>query len=94
MRPGDRCVLIGVGGLGHIGVQALTAAEVVVVDRNPDAVELASSIDADHVVIADGSHVSSVLDPTGGHGAETVIDSRPGSTSSTISWGPATTFAS
>ncbi|MFD4638992.1 NAD(P)-dependent alcohol dehydrogenase [Lentzea sp. NPDC058436] len=77
LRPGDRCVVIGAGGLGHIGVQvlkALTAAEIVVVDRNPDAVKLAETIGADHGVVADGSHVSAVLDLTGGDGAETVID--------------------
>ncbi|MGI5501420.1 NAD(P)-dependent alcohol dehydrogenase [Lentzea sp. CA-135723] len=77
LRPGDRCVVIGAGGLGHIGVQvlkALTAAEIVVVDRNPDAVKLASAIGADHGVVADGAHVAAVLDLTGGDGAETVID--------------------
>ncbi|WP_439656043.1 NAD(P)-dependent alcohol dehydrogenase [Lentzea sp. HUAS TT2] len=77
LRPGDRCVVIGAGGLGHIGVQvlkALTAAEIVVVDRNPDAVKLAETIGADHGVVADGSHVTAVLDLTGGDGAETVID--------------------
>ena len=40
LRPGDRCVIIGAGGLGHIGIQvlkAISAAELVVVDRNPDA---------------------------------------------------------
>ncbi|UUV31927.1 NAD(P)-dependent alcohol dehydrogenase [Amycolatopsis roodepoortensis] len=77
LRPGDRCVVIGAGGLGHIGIQvlkALTAAELVVVDRNPDAVELAVSIGADHGVIADGTQIDQVLDLTGGEGAETVID--------------------
>ncbi|MGI8311451.1 NAD(P)-dependent alcohol dehydrogenase [Saccharopolyspora hattusasensis] len=77
LRPGDRCVVIGAGGLGHIGIQvlkALTPAELVVVDRNPDAVQLAVSIGADHGVVADGDHVQDVLDLTGGHGAEAVID--------------------
>ncbi|TDD37487.1 NAD(P)-dependent alcohol dehydrogenase [Saccharopolyspora elongata] len=77
LRPGDRCVVIGAGGLGHIGIQvlkALTPAELVVVDRNPDAVKLAVSIGADHSVVADGDHVQQVLDLTGGHGAEAVID--------------------
>ncbi|MGW4440784.1 NAD(P)-dependent alcohol dehydrogenase [Streptomyces sp. NPDC004596] len=77
LRPGDRCVVIGAGGLGHIGVQvlkALTAAETVVVDRNPDAVKLAGSIGADHGVVADGGHVEQVLELTGGGGAEVVID--------------------
>ncbi|MDR7303735.1 NAD(P)-dependent alcohol dehydrogenase [Haloactinomyces albus] len=77
LRPGHRCVVIGAGGLGHIGIQvlkALTAAELVVVDRNPEAVKLAADIGADHGIIADGSHVEEVLDLTGGHGVETVID--------------------
>ncbi|PAN02489.1 alcohol dehydrogenase [Streptomyces sp. Alain-F2R5] len=77
LRPGDRCVVIGAGGLGHIGIQvlkALTAAELVVVDRNPEAVKLARSIGADRGVVADGDHVEEVLELTGGHGAEVVVD--------------------
>jgi NAD+-dependent secondary alcohol dehydrogenase Adh1 len=77
LHPGDRCVVIGAGGLGHIGIQvlkAITAAELIVVDRNPEAVKLAVSIGADHAVVAAGDHVSEVLDVTGGNGAETVID--------------------
>ncbi|MER5394822.1 NAD(P)-dependent alcohol dehydrogenase [Saccharopolyspora sp. NPDC002686] len=77
LRPGDRCAVIGAGGLGHIGIQvlkAITAAEILVVDANPAAVELAASIGADHGVVADGSQVEAVLDLTGGHGAEAVID--------------------
>lgn len=75
LRPGDKCVVIGAGGLGHIGIQvlkAISAAELIVVDRNPDAVKLAVAIGADHGVTA--SPVSQVLDLTGGHGAEAVID--------------------
>ncbi|MFD4248893.1 NAD(P)-dependent alcohol dehydrogenase [Amycolatopsis thermoflava] len=77
LRPGDRCVMIGAGGLGHIGIQvlkALTAAELIVVDRNPDAVKLAVSIGADHGVVAEGRQVEEVLDLTGGAGAEVVLD--------------------
>lgn len=77
LHPGDRCVVIGAGGLGHIGIQvlkAISAAELIVVDRNPDAVKLAVTIGADHGVIADGTHIDQVLDLTGGEGAETVID--------------------
>ena len=69
--------MIGAGALGHIGIQslaALTAAEIVVVDRNPDAVGLAVSVGADHGVLADGGQVERVREPTGGHGAEAVID--------------------
>ncbi|MBW3602903.1 MAG: alcohol dehydrogenase catalytic domain-containing protein, partial [Actinobacteria bacterium] len=44
LYPGTRAVVIGAGGLGHIGIQslaALTPAELIVVDRNPEALELA-----------------------------------------------------
>jgi NAD+-dependent secondary alcohol dehydrogenase Adh1 len=77
LTPRDRCVVIGAGGLGHIGIQvlkALTPAEIIVVDRNADAVKLALSIGADHAVVADGTQVEQVLELTGGSGAEAVID--------------------
>jgi NAD+-dependent secondary alcohol dehydrogenase Adh1 len=76
-RPGDVCVVIGAGGLGHIGIQVLKAISgvtVVAVDRNPDAVKLAEDIGADAGILADGSHLERVLDVTGGHGAEAVLD--------------------
>jgi NAD+-dependent secondary alcohol dehydrogenase Adh1 len=77
LTPRDRCVIIGAGGLGHIGIQvlkALSPAELIVVDRNPEAVKLAVSIGAHHGVVADGTHVEQVLELTDGNGAEAVID--------------------
>jgi NAD+-dependent secondary alcohol dehydrogenase Adh1 len=77
LTPRDRCVVIGAGGLGHIGIQvlkALSPAELIVVDRNADAVKLAISIGADHGIVAEGKQVEEVLDLTGGFGAEVVVD--------------------
>jgi NAD+-dependent secondary alcohol dehydrogenase Adh1 len=77
LYPGTTCVVIGAGGLGHIGVQclaALTAATIVVVDRNPDALKLANYLGADHTVVADGTQVQAVADLTGGAGADVVLD--------------------
>lgn len=77
LYPGTRAVVIGAGGLGHIGVQALkslTAAEIIVVDRSPAALKLAASLGADHIVVADGSETQAVKDLTGGMGAEVVLD--------------------
>lgn len=77
LRPGAKAVVIGAGGLGHIGVQvlsALTAAEIIVVDRSDDALALSERLGADRVVRADGSQVDAVLELTGGNGAEAVID--------------------
>ncbi len=73
----DTCVVIGAGGLGHIGIQvlkALTPARIVVVDRSAPALDLAQKIGADVGIIADGSEVDQVLELTGGNGAEALID--------------------
>lgn len=77
LRPGQFCLVIGAGGLGHIGIQcmkAMSSATLIVLDRNEDALELARQIGADHTVVADGSHVDKVLELTGGRGAEAVLD--------------------
>jgi NAD+-dependent secondary alcohol dehydrogenase Adh1 len=77
LYPGTTAVVIGAGGLGHIGVQclsALTATTIVVVDRNPDALKLAAQIGADHTVVADGTQVEAVGELTGGRGAHVVLD--------------------
>jgi NAD+-dependent secondary alcohol dehydrogenase Adh1 len=77
LHPGAHAVVIGAGGLGHIGIQclkAMTAAEVVVLDPSEAALELARETGADHAVRVDGSHVETVLELTDGRGAEVVID--------------------
>ena len=77
LRPGEKVLVIGAGGLGHIGVQvlhALSAAEMIVLDRNADALALAKEFGADHTVLADGTHVEAIAELTGGNGAEAVID--------------------
>ena len=76
LYPGTSAVVIGAGGLGHIGIQciaALTAADLTVVDRNPDALKLAEQLGAAHTVVADGSHVAAVQELTKG-GAHVVFD--------------------
>jgi NAD+-dependent secondary alcohol dehydrogenase Adh1 len=77
LYPGTTCVVVGAGGLGHIGIQclgALTAANIIVVDRNPDALKLAEQLGARHTVVADGGQVEAVKDLTDGAGAEVVLD--------------------
>jgi len=75
--PGQRCVIIGAGGLGHIGIQclkAMSAAEIIVVDLSDRSLELAKKGGADHLVKADGNEVEAVQALTDGVGAEAVID--------------------
>ena len=77
LYPGTTAVVIGAGGLGHIGIQclsALTATRIVVVDRNPEALKLAAELGADHTVVADGKQVDTVKDLTNGAGAHVVLD--------------------
>ncbi|MCG8324203.1 MAG: NAD(P)-dependent alcohol dehydrogenase [Thiotrichales bacterium] len=77
LLPGEYAVIIGAGGLGHIGIQvlaALCAAEIIVVDRGDMALSLAKECGAHHLVKADGDEVDKVLELTGGNGAEAVID--------------------
>ena len=77
LRPGDFCVVIGAGGLGHIGIQvmkAMSAATLVVLDSNPAALALAKELGADETILSDGSQVDAVLDLTDGKGAEAILD--------------------
>ena len=77
LLPGEYAVIIGAGGLGHIGIQvlaALCAAEIIVIDRSDIGLQLAKECGAHHLVKADGQEVERVLELTGGHGAEAVID--------------------
>jgi NAD+-dependent secondary alcohol dehydrogenase Adh1 len=76
LYPGTTCVVIGAGGLGHIGIQclaALTATRIIVVDRNPDALKLAEQLGANHTVVAGGRQAETVKELTGG-GATVVLD--------------------
>ena len=77
LLPGQFCVVIGAGGLGHIGIQvlrALCAAEIIVVDRSDMALGLARECGAHHAVKGGDGEVEEVLALTGGRGAEAVID--------------------
>lgn len=89
LYPGTHVVVIGAGGLGHIGLQtllALTPAEVTVVDRSEQALSKAAELGAHHTVLStdagssdegegsDASHVGEVLETTGGLGAHVVLD--------------------
>ena len=104
LYPGTTCAVIGAGGLGHIGIQclsALSATNIVVIDRNPDALKLAESLGANQTVLADGKQVDAVKDLTDGLGADIVLDfvaeegaenegfqmTRPGGSYSVIGYG-------
>src|SRR6202042_2879377 len=78
LEPGTTAVVIGAGGLGHIGIQclkAMTSAQIIVVDPSEKALALAGELGADHTVKVEGSkHVDTVREMTDGLGAEAIID--------------------
>ena len=78
LEPGTTAVVIGAGGLGHIGIQclkAMTSAQIVVVDPSEEALALAGELGADHTFKVEGSkHVDAVKELTDGLGAEAIID--------------------
>ena len=77
LLPGEKVVVIGVGGLGHIGIQvlnALCAADIIAVDRSDTALGLAKECGAQFSVKADGNEVEAIKALTDGKGAEAVID--------------------
>ena len=78
LDPGTYAVVIGAGGLGHIGIQclkAMTSAEIIVIDPSEKALALAGELGADHTVkVEGGKHVDTVKEITDGLGAEAIID--------------------
>jgi propanol-preferring alcohol dehydrogenase len=75
--PGSTAVMIGIGGLGHLGVQILaatTSARVIAVDARERARQLAKSSGADHVVAPGPDAAAEIRELTRGAGADLVVD--------------------
>jgi len=76
LNPGSYCVLLGVGGLGHIALQCLhelCGTRTVAIDRSESARKLCKELGAHHVLDAGPDIVDEVKDLTGG-GGHVVID--------------------
>jgi propanol-preferring alcohol dehydrogenase len=77
LPPGSTAVVIGAGGLGHMGLQILkatTAARVVVVDPKDDALALSTDLGADLTVKPGDTAAADIRDYTHGVGADVVLD--------------------
>ncbi|WP_153504773.1 NAD(P)-dependent alcohol dehydrogenase [Cumulibacter manganitolerans] len=77
LLPGTVAVVIGAGGLGHMGVQilkALTAATVIALDPKEPARQLALDVGADHALPSDESSIEQIRSLSGGRGATAVFD--------------------
>jgi alcohol dehydrogenase, propanol-preferring len=74
---GSYAVVIGTGGLGHVGIQilkALSGATVIALDVTEEKLALAKEVGADHTVISDQDAAAAIRAITGGHGADAVFD--------------------
>ena len=77
LGPTATAVVIGVGGLGHLGIQVLkatTAARVVAVDVREGARDLATRCGADLALAPGDDLAAQVREFTGGRGADVVVD--------------------
>jgi NAD+-dependent secondary alcohol dehydrogenase Adh1 len=77
LDPGSRCVVIGVGGLGHVGVQvlrALCATTIIAVDTSDESLRLAGEFGADELVKSDENVVQKIKELSDGRGVDAVID--------------------
>jgi NAD+-dependent secondary alcohol dehydrogenase Adh1 len=75
--PGTTTVVLGIGGVGHVGLQLVrelgSGATVVAVDPSPQRRALAAGLGAD-AVLDSGEVVEAVRDLTDGRGADLVLD--------------------
>src|SRR5467141_3776349 len=67
-RAGDLVAILGVGGLGHLGVQYARRMgfEVVAIDRGADRAELSKKLGAHHYIDSDTTDVAKALQERGG----------------------------
>ena len=78
LNPGDTAVVIGVGGLGHIGLQcldAMSAADIVALDIKQSARDLASDLGAQHTLDPSSQDIAEEIAAiTDERGAAQVLD--------------------
>ena len=77
LTPGSTAVVIGAGGLGHMGIQllrALTGATIIALDIDKDKLRLATEVGAHHVAPSGPDAPQFIRQLTHGDGAEAVFD--------------------
>jgi propanol-preferring alcohol dehydrogenase len=79
LRPNSTCIVIGVGGLGHMAVQILaatTASRIVAVDVREESLQLAREMGAHEVVRSDSEAPATIREIVGRPpgGADVVLD--------------------
>jgi propanol-preferring alcohol dehydrogenase len=77
LPAGSTAVVIGAGGLGHVGIQilrAITGARIVALDISEEKLMLARQVGAHHALPSDAAAVEEIRRLTGGVGAQAVFD--------------------
>ncbi|MFF2052377.1 NAD(P)-dependent alcohol dehydrogenase [Leifsonia sp. NPDC058194] len=77
LGAGSTAVVIGTGGLGHVGIQilrAISGAAVIALDVNQEKLDLATAVGAQHTFLSNPAAVASVRELTAGRGADAVFD--------------------
>ncbi|MGH2682794.1 MAG: NAD(P)-dependent alcohol dehydrogenase [Actinomycetota bacterium] len=77
VEPNGTVVVIGVGGLGHVGIQvlrALSPVRILAIEISETARRLAEDLAVDEVIDGSQGPVEQVLGLTGGAGADAVLD--------------------
>ncbi len=76
LGAGEWVTVVGAGGVGlsTVMIAAATGARVVAVDRNPEALALASSLGAEHTLLADGTDVPAAVAELTGGGSHVSVD--------------------
>lgn len=74
---GATVVTIGIGGLGHVGLQILSATtgvRIIALDTDQSKVDYAANHGADVALLSDADAASRIMEETGGRGADVVLD--------------------
>lgn len=77
LGAGSTAVVIGAGGLGHVGIQilrALSGARVIALDVNDEKLDLAREVGAHEALISDEKAADTITEMTNGLGADAVFD--------------------
>jgi propanol-preferring alcohol dehydrogenase len=77
LTPGATALVIGIGGLGHMGLQILRAtssARIIAVDTSAEKLAWALNHGADHAVLAGEDASAQVLELVAGYGVDALFD--------------------
>lgn len=77
LSPGSTAVVIGLGGLGHLGLQILAAtsgARLIALDVDDSKLETARRLGADVALRSDADAPTQILELTDGYGVDAVFD--------------------